>query len=340
MEKPDMGERMQWFRIALRMNALMPIAVAGLVLIAGVAATAPSQAQTATINVAIQPAVTALPMVVADKKGLFAKRNIEVKWRVSQVPISDTINTLGRQFDITMGTQPALIAAAGSGVPVVAITGGGLDTPAVPTCNIVARADRGITTFKQLAGKTVGSLTLTGNIHFALLDVLQKQGVDLDGIQWVVGTIPQLPDLLKAGRVDAIEEIEPFAGIAIAAGGVALGDPFRSIGDRAFVGYWLAHRDWANKNQDVVLRYTEAMKEAADWVAANPDEARVFLSSYTGLQGPALGKTPILDFSFAPTVPEIQKQLVPDLQTWNAILKRTSDIRPVAAGDLLPGWAK
>ena len=105
-----MGERMQWFRTALRMNALMPIAVAGLVLIAGVAATAKSQAQTATINVAIQPAVTALPMVVADKKGLFAKRNIEVKWRVS------------RQFDITMGTQPALIAAAGSGVPVVAIT--------------------------------------------------------------------------------------------------------------------------------------------------------------------------------------------------------------------------
>ena len=126
MEKPDMGERMQWFWTALRMNALMPIAVAGLVLIAGVAATAPSQAQTATINVAIQPAVTALPMVVADKKGLFAKRNIAVKWRVSQVPISDTINTLGRQFDITMGTQPALIAAAGSGVPVVAITGGGL----------------------------------------------------------------------------------------------------------------------------------------------------------------------------------------------------------------------
>src|SRR6516162_7452530 len=113
MEKLDMGERMQWFWTALRMNALMPIA--GLVLIAGVAATAPSQAQMATINVAIQPAVTALPMVVADKKGLFAKRNIEVKWRVSQVPISDTINTLGRQFDITMGTQPALIAAAGSG---------------------------------------------------------------------------------------------------------------------------------------------------------------------------------------------------------------------------------
>src|SRR5262249_17819535 len=147
-------------------------------------------------------------------------------------------------------------------------------------------------------------------------------------------------DLLKAGRVDAIEEIEPFAGIAIAAGGVALGDPFRSIGDRAFVGYWLPHPAWAHKNQDVVLRYTQAVKKAAHWVAANPDEARVFLSSYTGLQGPALGKTPILDFSFAPTVPEIQKQLVPDQQTWNAILKRTSDIRPVAAGDLLPGWAK
>ena len=166
---------------------------------------------TKSVSVTIQPTTTALPLVVADKKGMFAKHNIAVKWSVSQVPISDSISTLGRQFDVMMGTQPALIAASGQGIPIVCITGGGLDTAKIPTSNIVARAGSGITTFKQLEGKTVGTLTLTGNIHFALLNILQKEGVNLDSIRWVTGTVPQLPDLLRVGRVDAIEEIEPFA---------------------------------------------------------------------------------------------------------------------------------
>ncbi|MBV9630226.1 MAG: ABC transporter substrate-binding protein [Xanthobacteraceae bacterium] len=317
-------------------------ALVGIALICGLIPLASSLAQPAatTINVVVQPAATGLPMVVAEKKGMLAKRNIAAKWTVSQVPISDTVNTLGRQYDIAMGTQPALIAAAGSGIPVVVITGGGLDTPQIPLANVVARKDSGITSFKQLGGKTVGALTLTGNIHFALLSVLLKAGVDLDSIHWVVATIPQLPDLLKAGRVEAIEEIEPFAGMAIGAGGVALGDPFRGIGDRAFIGYWLAQRDWANRNQDLVLRVNDAMNEASDWIRANGDEARAILGSFTGLQGPALEKTPIPAFSFAPTVADLKKEIVPDLQEWNEILKRTSDIRPVEVSNLLPAWVK
>jgi NitT/TauT family transport system substrate-binding protein len=317
-------------------------ALAGIAIISWLMASTTSHAQSATtaVNVVVQPAATGLPLIVADKKGIFAKRNIEAKWTVSRVPISDTINTLGRQFDVAMGTQPALIAAVGGGIPVVATTGGGLDTPQIPLANIVARRDAGITTFKQLEGKTVGTLTLTGNIHFALLSLLSKEGVDLNSIHWVIGTIPQLPDLLKAGRVDAIEEIEPFASMAIGAGGVALGDPFRTLGDRAFIGYWLAQREWANKNQDLVLRLNDGMSEAGAWIRANGDEAKAILGSFTGLQGVPLEKTPVPDFSFSTTVADLQKQIVPDLEAWNKILKETSDIKPVATSELLPAWVK
>jgi NitT/TauT family transport system substrate-binding protein len=298
------------------------------------------QSATGTISVTIQPTTTALPLVVGDKKGIFTQHNLAVKWSVSQVPISDSISTLGRQFDVMMGTQPALVAAVGEGVPVVCITGGALDTAKVPTSNIVARAGTGITTFKQLAGRTVGTLTLTGNIHFSLLNVLQKEGVDLNSLHWVIGTVPQLPDLLRAGRVDAIEEIEPFATSAIQAGGVALGDPFRSIGDRAYIGLWLSQRAWANNNQDMVIRFTTALDEAAKWVAANPAEAREILSSYTGLKGPALEKTPIPEFHFSTTPQDLAAQQRADLKSWLDILARTGDFKPVKIDDLVPSWAK
>lgn len=299
-----------------------------------------SQLSGDTVRVTIQPTTTALPMVVADKKGMFTKRGVVGRWSVSHVPISDSISTLGRQFEVMMGTQPALIAAVGQRIPTVEITGGALDTVKVPTSNIIARANSGITTFKQLEGKTVGTLTLTGNIHYALLNILQKDGVDANSIHWVIGTVPQLPDLLKAGRVDAIEEIEPFASAAIAAGGVALGDPFRPISDRAYIGLWLSQQKWADDHRDLVLRFIQALNDAAMWIAKNPGEAKTMLSSYTGLQGPALEKTPIPEFSFSTSPESLAGVARPDLQTWIEILKRTSDLKPVAVNQLLPSWAK
>ena len=321
-------------------GSLRRIFFAGVLALAAGASAQAQQPATNSITVTIQPTTTALPLVVAEKKGIFAKQGISVKWSVSPVPISDSIATLGRQIDVMQGTQPALIAASGQGIPVVNITGGALDTKKVPTSNIVARAGSGITSFKQLEGRTVGTLTLTGNIHFSLLNILQKEGVNLDSIRWVIGTVPQLPDLLRAGRVDAIEAIEPFATSAIAAGGIALGDPFRSIGDRAFIGIWLAQRSWANNNQAVIMRFNTALDEATKWISANPAEAREILSSYTGLKGAPLQNTPIPDFHFSTSAEDLGAQQRPDLQTWLDILKRTSDFKPVKVSDMLPIWTK
>jgi NitT/TauT family transport system substrate-binding protein len=324
-------------RATVSKRTLMLGVAAMLALLAGASQ---SYAQNKNISVTIQPTGTALPVVVADKKGMFAKHDVQVKWSVSRVPISDSITTLGRQFDIMMGTQPALIAAVGQGIPVVIVSGGGLDTPKRPMSNIVARAASGITTFKQLDGKTVGTLSLTGNIHFSLLNILHKEGVDHNKIRWVLGTVPQLPDLLRAGRVDAIEEIEPFATFAIQAGGIALGNPFRSISDRAFIGLWLAQRDWANKNQDLVLRFNRAMAEAATWIHANMGEAKEILGSYTGLKDTALEKTPLPEYHFSTTAADLSAQHLPEFRTWNDILAKTSDIKPVKVEDLLPSWAQ
>ena len=70
---------------------------------AGLAPSAPSFAQSpaATINVVVQPAATGLPMVVAEKKGMLAKRNVDGQADgAAGADFLDTINTLGRQFDI------------------------------------------------------------------------------------------------------------------------------------------------------------------------------------------------------------------------------------------------
>jgi len=292
-----------------------------------------------TVRVAIAPTGTALPMVVADKQGLFKKYGLDATYEVSNVTISDQLATLGRQFDIAMGTQPALIMARAQGVPIVEITSGALDTKANPQVAIVASEKSGIKSLADLGGKTVGTLSLSGNIHYALMYAAKKQGVDLSTIKWVVGTVPQLPDQLKANRVDAIEEIEPFASIAIANGGVSLGDPFQAVGE--VFGVWLSTSDWADKNEDTINRFTKAMAEASAWIADNQDEAREILGSYTGSKGEVLAKTPIPDFQFQTSGTELAAKQRPDLETWITILKETDGFSgSVKVDDLLPSWAK
>lgn len=294
------------------------------------------------LRVSIQPTTTALPVAVADKKGFFAKHGLKVEWKASGVQISDAIATLGKQIDITMGTQPALISASSQGVPVVAVTGGAIDSKERPIADIIARKGAGISSYKDLEGKKIGTLTLTGNIHFALLKALKDEGVDPKSIKWVATTVPTAPDMLKSGRVDAIEEIVPFSTQAVEAGGISLGDPFRSVADKDFVNLWLANRDWANKNKKSVLAFNAALDDAQAWLEdkSNDAEAKEIQGSYTGLSGAALANTPIPAFEFSTTESQLHETLHDELGTWIQIMKDTSDYNgTVAPADLLPSWA-
>jgi NitT/TauT family transport system substrate-binding protein len=157
----------------------------------------------------------------------------------------------------------------------------------------------------------------------------------------VVGTVPQLPDSLKAGRVQGIEEIEPFASFAVGSGGVSVGDPFRSIGDEAYLGIFLADKTWADGNEDTVLKFNTALSKAADWIAQNEDASRDLLGTFSGAKGDTLASTPIPDFKFQTSAAEIASELGPDTSTWVDILKNVSDFQgDVKPADVLPSWAK
>jgi NitT/TauT family transport system substrate-binding protein len=293
------------------------------------------------VRVAIAPTGTALPVVVAAKQGFFKAQGLDVTYKVSNVTISDQLATLGRQFDVAMGTQPALITAAGHGIKLANITGGAMDTATNPQADFVVSAASGIKSYADLSGRPLGALSLTGNIHYAVLNSAKKAGAELDGIKWVVGTVPQLPDALKAGRVNGIEEIEPFAGMAVAAGGKSIGDPFRSLGDEAYLSVFLASKQWADANKQTVLKFNTALAKAADWIKANPKDALTLLGSYTGASQVVLGKTTLPDYRFQTTAADLGTSQGQDTENWIALLKEFGGLKgTVTTADVLPSWAK
>ncbi|HWC11497.1 MAG TPA: ABC transporter substrate-binding protein [Acidimicrobiales bacterium] len=272
----------------------------------------PSGEGPAELRVAYVPATTALPVHVAKAQGYFEAKNLDVTL-TEAANISDLPATLGRQFDLAMGTATDLIRAGAAGIDVVQVAGNTVSTKDNPFVQVIVPPDKGIDDVADLAGKTIGTPTLSGVIHAGVLYQAKEQGVDPAQIKAVEAPSPNLPDQLKAGRVDAVEALEPFASQLKKDGNVSIGDPFSAIADPLATNFWVADGSWARTNRDVTERFVEAMNQAKDFIAQNGSEARRVLQGYTGMPEPVAATVPLPTYEF--------QVRTGDLDKWVDVLK-------------------
>ncbi|MFP5377437.1 MAG: ABC transporter substrate-binding protein [Acidimicrobiia bacterium] len=266
----------------------------------------------ATLRIAYVPATTALALHVADQQGFFDEHDLDVTL-TEAANISDIPATLGRQFDLSMGTATDLIRAGAAGIDVVQVAGNTVSTAENPFVRVITRPDSGITDVAGLKDKTVASPTLSGVIHVAVLFWAKQEGVDPASIKGVQVPPPNLADQLTGGRVDAVEALEPFATQLVKAGNVSLGDPFSVIADPLATNFIIAQGSWAEANGAVVDRFVAAMEQAVDFIGSSPDEARAILRGYTGLPEPVASSVALPEFDV-----EVR---VGDLGRWIEVLR-------------------
>jgi NitT/TauT family transport system substrate-binding protein len=266
----------------------------------------------AAIRVAYVPATTVLPLHVAHAQGFFAANNLDVTL-TEAANISDIPATLGRQFDLALGTATDLIRAGAAGVDVVQAAGNTNSTKENPFVKLMVKPDSGITDVSQLKGKTVGTPTLSGVIHAAVKYWAKQKGVNPADIGGVEAPSPNLPDQLKAGRIDAVEALEPIASSLTKAGNVSIGAPFDAIADTLATNFWLAQGSWAAKNRDVVARFVTALKQGQAYIESNPVESRKILQQYTNLPEAVASTVPLPTYNF-----DIRSA---DLDIWVKVLK-------------------
>jgi NitT/TauT family transport system substrate-binding protein len=250
-----------------------------------------------TLRVAYVPATTVLPLHVAQAQGFFAQNNLNVTL-TEAANISDIPATLGRQFDLALGTATDLIRAGAAGVDVVQAAGNTNSTKENPFVKLIVKPDSGITDVSQLKGKTLGTPTLSGVIHAAVKYWAQQKGVNPADVGGVEAPTPNLPDQLKADRIDGVEALEPIASTLIKAGNVSIGAPFDSIADTLATNFWLAQGSWAAKNRDAVDRFVTSLKQGQAFIESNPVEARRILQEYTKLPEAVASTVPLPTYNF------------------------------------------
>lgn len=269
------------------------------------------------VRAAYIPVVTWLPAWVAKDKGLFEKNGLDVSLTATQ-NVSVLPGTLGRQFDLAPATPPDLIKAVAGGLDVVAVAGEAIETSDNPSTHLIVRADSPIHSVQDLKGKVVATPTLGAIIHVSLLHSLKKNGIDPASIRAVEVPFPNMADQLKAGNVDAVEVLEPFAGQLLAAGNRSIGDPLLSVGEEVLYPFWIAQSKWAESHRNVIEAWVASLEEAKEFIDANPGEARAIMAKYTRLPAPVVEKIPFPTYRFS-----LKLQ---DFGVWVSVLKDLGQI--------------
>jgi NitT/TauT family transport system substrate-binding protein len=271
---------------------------AALLLLAGVAVAQPAAAQKIPVRAAYVPIVTWLSAWVAKDEGYFDEQGLDVSFIVVQ-NISMVPGTVGKQLDIAPATVVDLINAAGGGLNVVAVAGNHSDVPGAETNTVIVRKDSGITSIKDLAGKTVATPTVGAILHIALLHWMKKEGVDINSIRAVEVPFPNMPDQMKAGRIDAAEAAQPFAGRMVAAGNISLGDQLLQVANPARSTVWISDRDWAASHKPVIAKWSAALRKAKALIESDPNKAREILAKYTKLPVEVTQSIPLPHYEIA-----------------------------------------
>ena len=304
-------------RQTLKLFRSRTVLIAGVLWVVAQFIPAASAANLTPVRAAYIPVVSWLPAWVAKDRGFFEKNGLDVTLTATQ-NLSVLPGTVGRQFDFAPSTPPDLIKAAIAGIDVVAVAGEGIETKDNPSTHLIVRKDSAITSMQDLKGKVIATPTLGAIIHVSVLHSLKQSGVDLASIRAVEVPFPNMPDQLKAGNVDAVEALEPFAGQLLAAGNRSLGDPLLSVGDEVLYTFWISQRKWAVDNSAVINAWVASLEQAKQFMDANPQEARAILAKYTKLPEAVVEKIPFVTYRF-----RLDPQ---DFRVWVNVLKELGQI--------------
>lgn len=214
------------------------------------------------------------PLWVASKMGFLARQGLDVELVVIRGSDVNVQALAGGSIEVSGGAADAPIAAVERGLDLVIIGGviNGL------TQSIMG--GKNIKTYDDLRGATIGTISLTSGVGFALRWVLKTKGLEYprDYRLLVVGGTPQTFVALTSGQIAAGPLSLPLNYAAEEAG-------FNEIGRFIDVipNYQLASltvkRSWAEKNRAVLVRVMKAMAQTAQWLYQNKEAAVDFLAS-------------------------------------------------------------
>jgi NitT/TauT family transport system substrate-binding protein len=235
--------------------------------------------RTLTIGMTYIPNVQFAPWYVAQERGYFREEGLEVKFDY-RMDIDALQLVAAGQLDLAVAGGDQVITARAQGIPVSYL----LTLYAKFPPAIVAKADSGIKSPRDLIGKRIG-LPLYGTNLLAIKAILKKAGVAESQVQLVDVGYTQIPSL-TAGKVDAVVGFANNEPVKLRAAGQAV-NVIASWDYLNLVGHGLVTGEGQLKRSPELLRkMVRATLKGMRYALAEPDRTFAICLKYL----PELGR--------------------------------------------------
>ncbi|MDR3315817.1 MAG: ABC transporter substrate-binding protein [Coriobacteriales bacterium] len=224
-------------------------------------------------------------VIVGDKLGFFEDEGIKLEY-IGTVPQGVTEFQLLEQgeADAFVSVHPPQVGQARvAGIDAVAVAPGSRDTKLFPHMHYLVQEDSPIKTLDDLKGKTIGIPSIAACTTGLVEYWFANKGETADAEFIALGT--SLEASLLQGQVDASTSHNPFAGKALAAGGLreiatsndVLQQEDFSLAARGFL------RSFIDENPAAVQGFVNALYRSRTWINANVDAAAALNAESMGL---------------------------------------------------------
>lgn len=248
-----------------------------------------------------------VPVYIAKDEGFFAKRGLDVDLLLVSGGSVLVPSLMANSIQIGTLPTPTLIQAADGGIDLVAITNMSTFVHGMKDSGIVVRKAAGIKTPADLKGKRIGTSTIGGVSDIMFDKWLTLKGLSPRDMTIVEVAYGQMPDVMKAGNVDAVLIPDPFKAAILAAGtGEVLSFYIGEIGDDISSIVNGSTRAWAQSHPPEVAAFREAIAEAVAFGTANPDKALAIVGRTLKLKPEVVATTQLAPLSSRLTPADIQ----------------------------------
>jgi NitT/TauT family transport system substrate-binding protein len=294
------------------------------VLLVATLSLAPGAQADTKIRVGQTPAASLVASYIAQEKGFFAQRGLDVELQVITLNSNIPAALMAGATDIGGTTTTVLLQAVDSGIDLVAVSGTNVTFKESTNSAIIARTGSGIVTPADFVGKKIGVPGLGALIHVSLRNWLSQRGVDYKSVNFVELSFPQQRDALQSGLVDAVVTVEPTYSRILAAGlGKDIGHAFDSLPPGTQTILYSTTRQWASEHQDAVRAFYEANEEGTRYALAHLDEARAAIAKYLKLPPDAANAVEMPRLNAAVTVKDLA--VIADIMTQQQMLHSSID---------------
>ncbi|MDB5544181.1 MAG: hypothetical protein JWO64_1330 [Hyphomicrobiales bacterium] len=248
---------------------------------------AAAQAQPAKVNIGYATASDYLAVFVAKEKGYFDKHNIDAV--ITRVPIITNVPPalVSGSMQIGVTTMPSLLQAVDGGLDLTLIAGAARHIKERPTISLAVKKDFKYEKPADLVGKKVGVSGLNNVMDVFMRKWLMNNGVDPKRVTFIEVPLPQMPDMLRNGTLDAATPVEPIRSAVVNSGaGTIVAEFFSDVNPNVLVSGWITTGDWARKNPQVVKNFREAIDEGLAYIKTNPEDLKDIEKKYLGFNAP------------------------------------------------------